>query len=133
MILVPLLADFTTLKGFLNLIRLDFDIVSDFDIRMSSLCYINSTNSYVRIYKQIMQNKPNYKRSQMNLSSFVTSKYEIFSAGSGQKTKPIQSQFKANLSQNKPNSNPIKANTNPIASRSGCPQAYEKTLNLRII
>ncbi len=31
------------------------------DIRISSLCYINSTNSYVRIYKQIMQNKANVK------------------------------------------------------------------------
>ncbi|MBC8472626.1 MAG: hypothetical protein H8D56_24440 [Planctomycetes bacterium] len=133
MILVPLLADFTTLKGFLNLIRLDFDIVSDFDIRMSSLCYINSTNSYVRIYKQIMQNKPNFENDKMNITLDMTSNYKVLSAGSGQKTKPIQSQFKANLSQNKPNSNPIKANTNPIASRSGCPQAYEKTLNLRII
>ena len=44
----------------LNFGNLYFDIVSDLDIRVSSLCYINSTNYYVRIYKQIMQNKPNF-------------------------------------------------------------------------
>ena len=57
-----------SLKGVvLNFGNLDFDIVSDFDacpeqgrrIWISSLCYINSTNSYVRIYKQIMQNEAN--------------------------------------------------------------------------
>ena len=58
----------------------------------------NSTNSYVRIYKQIMQNKPNFMR---------------FSPENDDFTKK-QSQNKPNLSQFKANSNPIKAKTNPI-------------------
>ena len=73
--------------------HLDFEIVSDFDIRISSLCYINSTNSYIRIYKQIMQNKPNLKDAQMNVSNIITRNYKNFIPLAGQK--------------NKPNSNPI--------------------------
>ena len=105
--------------------HIDFDIVSDFGtcpeqgrrIRISSLCYINSTNSYVRIYKQIMQNKANFRNDKMNINLDMTSKYKILSAGSGQKTKPIQTQFKANLSQNKPNLSQNKANSNPIQTQ----------------
>ena len=111
MILVPLLAAFTSLKGFLNLGNIDYDIVSDLGtcpeqgrrIRISNLCYINSTNSYVRIYKQIMQNKPNFRNDKMNTTLDMTSNYKILAAWKGQKTKPIQTQFKANLTQNKPN------------------------------
>ena len=76
--------------------HLDFEIVSDFDIRISSLCYINSTNSYVRIYKQIMQNKPNFAKAKMNVSFYSTMNYKDFIPLAGQK--------------NKPNSNPIKPN-----------------------
>jgi hypothetical protein len=50
-----------------------------------------------------MQNKPNLRNDKMNTTLDMTSNYNILSAGSGQKTKPIQSQFK-------PNSNPNKAN-----------------------
>ena len=63
------------------------------DIRISSLGYINSTNSYVRIYKPFMQNKPNLRNDKMNITIDMTSKYENLSAGSGQKTKPIQTQL----------------------------------------
>ena len=87
------------------------------DIRISSLSYINSTNSYVRIYKLFMQNKPNLRNDKMNITLDMTGNYMILSAGSGQKTKPIQTQFKANLSQNKPNSKPIKPKTNPICRK----------------
>jgi hypothetical protein len=83
--------------------HLDFDIVSDFDIRISSLCYINSTNSYVRIYQQIMQNKPNSPNVQMNVTNLITMNYTIFV--SLMKVK------------NKPNSNPIKAKTKPIQTQ----------------
>ena len=109
MILVPLLADFTTLKGFLNFGNLDFDIVSDFELRISNLCYINSTNSYVRIYKQIMQNKPNFGNDKMSANTYLTSKYEILSRWRGRKTKPIQSQLKPKQSQ----FNPIQSQFNP--------------------
>ncbi|MBC8468100.1 MAG: hypothetical protein H8D56_01400 [Planctomycetes bacterium] len=53
----------------------------------------------------------------MSINTFETMRYGNLDTGSGQKTKPIQSQykpnltqFKPNLTQNKPNSNPIKAN-----------------------
>jgi len=61
-----------------------------------------------------MQNKPNFKNDKMNINSFITSKYEILSAGSGQKTKPIQSQFKPNQSQFWAKIKGVKAKTNPI-------------------
>ncbi len=77
----------------LNLYILEFGFVSDFDIRISSLCYINSTNSYVRIYNQIMQNKPNVKDAIINVNSLLTTDYENKSNWT--------------LGENKPNSNPI--------------------------
>ena len=65
----------------------------------------------------ILTNKPNFENDKMNITLDMTSKYENLPAGSGQKTKPIQTQFnpkqtqfKANKAKNKPNSNPIKAN-----------------------
>jgi hypothetical protein len=65
---------------------------------------------------------------QMNINSFITSNYEISSAGSGQKTNPIQTQTNPILgqyqgwqSQNEPNSNPISNETMLIwANISGC-------------
>ncbi|MBC8471738.1 MAG: hypothetical protein H8D56_19935 [Planctomycetes bacterium] len=64
-----------------------------------------------------MQNKPNFRNDKMNTTLDRTGIYMILSADSGQKTKPIQTQFKANLSQNKPNSKPIKPKTNPIQTQ----------------
>ncbi|MBC8472220.1 MAG: hypothetical protein H8D56_22390 [Planctomycetes bacterium] len=87
------------------------------DIRISSLSYINSTNSYVRIYKLFMQNKANFRNDKMNTTLNMTSIYKIFSAGSGQKTKPIQSQFKPNQSQNKANLSQFQSQTNPICRK----------------
>jgi len=92
------------------LIHLDFDIVSDLDIRISDLCYINSTNSYVRIYKQIMQNKPNFRNDKMNITLGVTSEYVILSRLKGEKTKPIQTQFNPKQTQFNPISKPNKPN-----------------------
>ncbi len=98
----------------MNLSHLDFDIVSDFELRISNLCYINSTNSYVRIYKQIMQNKPNFGNDKMNATSFLTSKYEYLSRSPGKKTKPIQTQFNPKQTQFKPIKANFKPKTNPI-------------------
>jgi len=54
-----------------------------------------------------MQNKPNLKNIKIGVSPFETSKYEILPAWRGEKTNPIQTQFKANSkpiqSQFKPN------------------------------
>ncbi|MBC8468221.1 MAG: hypothetical protein H8D56_02015 [Planctomycetes bacterium] len=54
-----------------------------------------------------MQNKPNFENAKMNANLFTTKDYEENADFRHGKTKPIQTQFKANLSQNKPNSNPI--------------------------
>ena len=86
------------------------------------LWLLASTNSYVRNYQQNMQNKANFRKSQMNVSDCFTMNYEQKTLGQLGKTKPIQSQYKPNSnpiqSQYKPNSKPIqtqfKANTNPI-------------------
>ena len=75
------------------------------DIRISSLCYINSTNSYVRIYKQIMQNKPNflhfslenegYAKKQSQFKPKQSQFWPITGFGKS-KTKPIPSKAKTN-------------------------------------
>jgi len=57
---------------------------------------IQSTKDYVRNYQKIMQNKPNFPKSQMNLSIFSKMAYENETA------------FRRG--KNKPNSNPIKPN-----------------------
>jgi len=55
-----------------------------------------STKDYVRIYKRKMQNKPNFRKSQMNSNLYNTRDYE--------------NKWQRTLGENKPNSNPIKAN-----------------------
>ena len=61
---------------------------------------IQSTKYYVRIYQRIMQNKPNFQKSQMNLSILSKMDYENFIPLVGRKNKPnsnpIQTQYKAN-------------------------------------
>ncbi len=71
-----------------------------------------------------MQNEPNFRKSQMNVSNLITKNYEIldtwwkwekqsqYKANQSQ-SKPIkanQSQYKANQTQYKPKTNPIKPN-----------------------
>jgi hypothetical protein len=55
-------------------------------------------------------NKPNFRKSQMNVSPVITREYVNWTLGQPGKNKPnsnpIQTQFKANLTQNKPNTNP---------------------------
>ena len=87
-----------------------------------------------------MQNKPNFPDALMNVTSFYTMDYENKRLADAAKTKPIQSQYKANTNpipekpkmnvtsiltkdyeneiafrpqKNKPNSNPIKPNFKP--------------------
>jgi len=65
-----------------------------------------------------MQNKPNFRKSQMNVSVYIKREYvknDTWSSGKNKaNSKPIQSQYKAN-------SNPIqtqfKPNTNPIVEK----------------
>jgi hypothetical protein len=62
----------------------------------------------------ICSNKPNFQKSQMNVTKVITSDYDKMDTWSIRKNKPnsnpIQSQFKPNQSQNKPNTNPNKPN-----------------------
>ncbi len=87
----------------MNLGYLDFEIVSDFDIRISDF---NHSGCF-------MQNKPNFLNAQMNATSLYTKDYENKRLADAAKTNPIQSQYK-------PNTNPIqtqyKPNTNPTCS-----------------
>jgi len=62
----------------------------------NTLHEINSTNSYVRIYKQIMQNKPKVKYAKINVNSVIIMRYEKMDIWLLGKTKPKQTQFKAN-------------------------------------
>jgi hypothetical protein len=73
----------------LNLGHLDFDIVSDFDIRISDF---NHSGCF-------MQNKPNLLDAQMNVRSLITVDYENIANWK--------------LGENKANTKPIKPNTNP--------------------
>ena len=67
---------------------------------------LRTTNSYVRNYKQNMQNKPNFKKTQMNVNTFITTSYE-------QRTMNYELKNKPNSNPNKPNSNPISAQKMP--------------------
>jgi len=66
---------------------------------------INSTNSYVRIYKLFMQNKPNVKDAQINVKSYMKSKYEKLDTWLSGKNKPNSNPNKPNLKRAKMNVN----------------------------
>jgi len=60
--------------------------------------------------KLFMQNKANFRKSQMNVNKVLTKNYEILDTWWSGKTKPIQSQLKPIKCQNKPNTKPNKPN-----------------------
>jgi|GEM_PF-5831300 len=66
-----------------------------------------------------MQNKPNFRKSQMNVNTVITMNYEQrtmnYEIKNKPNSKPIQSQFKPNT---KPIQTQYKANTNPIQTQS---------------
>ena len=85
----------------LNLGNLDFDIVSVFVLRISyfaSLGISTTVEESLQI-RLFMQNKANFRKSQMNVNKEMTKDYEKRTLGGAGK----QSQFKANQSQFKPN------------------------------
>ncbi len=89
----------------MNLGHLDFDIVSDFDIRISdfaSLCPLHLSRV---LYKSplFMQNKANFLDALMNVTSFITTYYE--------------NKWQRRVRKNKPNSNPIRTQSNPISEK----------------
>ena len=88
------------------------------DLRAYKMLY-NCKETFTDVMKTLqirlfMQNKPNYRKSQMNVNTVLTNDYEQMDTWSIRKNKPnsnpIQSQFKPNQSQNKPNTNPNKPN-----------------------
>ena len=80
-------------------------------------CRVSST--FVMSALQIrlfMQNKANFRKSQMNVNKVLTKDYEQKTLGQRGKSKPIkanQSQLKPILCQNKANSNPISKTKKP--------------------
>ncbi len=63
----------------LNLGHFDFEIASDFDIRISYFASLGPSTSVedpLQISYLIMQNKPNVKDAQINVNSYMKSKYE---------------------------------------------------------
>ncbi|HIJ53441.1 MAG TPA: hypothetical protein HPP66_09855 [Planctomycetes bacterium] len=89
----------------MNLWLLDFDIVSNFVLLISyfSYRYTNFPSTFVVSALQIahfMQNKPNFRKSQMYVSPVIIKGYE--------------NETLSRRGKNKPNSNPIQTQSNPI-------------------
>ena len=82
----------------MNLDHVDFDIVSDFDLRISDFASLGPLHLSRTLYKShlFMQNKANFQKSQMNVNPYNTTDYENKSNWT--------------LGENKPNTNPIKPN-----------------------
>jgi len=92
----------------LNLGHLDFDIVSNFVLRISYFSYrdTNFPSTFVESALQIspfLTNKPNLLNAQMNVSRVSTRDYEKMTLGERGK--------------NKANSNPIQTQTKPISEK----------------
>ena len=82
----------------MNLGHLDFDIVSNFELRISYFASLVALHLSRTLYKSalFMQNKPNFRKSQMNVSILLQTAYE--------------NKRNWTIGQSKPNSNPIKPN-----------------------
>ena len=55
-----------------------------------------SNEKSTKIAAAFIQNKPNFINSEIGVSSFETSIYEILTAWRGEKTNPIQTQYEPN-------------------------------------
>jgi hypothetical protein len=69
-----------------------------------------------------MQNKPNFRKSQMNVNKVLTKDYEKRTLGERGKTNPIQTQSKPIQSQLKPikcQNKPKQTQSNPISNGRG--------------
>ncbi len=100
----------------LNLDHLDFEIVSDFDIRISHFAGIGPSTSVedslqIRLF---LQNKPKVKYAQINVSPFMISKYYIMDIWLSGKNKP---KTNPKQSQTNPNSEMPKMSLNTYPTR----------------
>ncbi len=84
----------------------------------SDLCLLPSTlvESALQI-RPFMQNKANFRKSQMNVTSLITVAYENKSNWTLGENKPNSNPIKANQTQNKAKTNPIQTQTNPISKQ----------------
>jgi len=76
------------------------------------LCPSTTVEIALQIHS-ILTNKPNFRNDKMNIKAFITMRYGNLDTLIGQKTKPIQTQFKPI----KAKINSIKANSNPIQTQ----------------
>ena len=89
----------------MNLGNLDFDIVSDLELRISdfaSLGIFTLVESALQI-KLFLQNEPKFRKSQMNISYYITMSYQQMDTWS--------------IRKNEPKTNPNEPKTNPIPKR----------------
>ena len=94
--------------------------LSKFSLLNSHFCEAGPSTTVERTLqiRPFMQNKANFRKSQMNVNKVLTKNYEQMDTWSSGKnkanTKPIQTQYKANTnpiqSQYKPNTKPNKPN-----------------------
>jgi hypothetical protein len=77
------------------LCHLDFDIVSDLELRISDFASLGALHLSRKLYKSplFVQNKPNFQKSQMNVNAVITKDYRKTTLSQSKKTNPIQSQF----------------------------------------
>jgi len=98
------------------------------------ICPFSSTNVEDSLQISLfMQNKPNFRKAEMNVNIFSTKAYEIFIPLAGQKNKPNSNPIKPNLKRAKMNTNSFiiedyrkkddfvvrinKPNSNPISEK----------------
>ena len=62
-----------------------------------------------------MQNKANFRKSQMNVNTAITKDYENIANWTLGENKPNSKPIKANQTQNKPKTKPKQTQTNPIS------------------
>jgi hypothetical protein len=86
----------------LNFGNLDFDIVSNFVLRISYFAGLGIFTTVVSALqiRPFLTNKANFRKSQMNVSKVLTKAYDVMDTWS--------------IGKNKPNSNPIQSQSNPI-------------------
>jgi len=68
-----------------------------------------------------MQNKPNFQKSQVNVTSFITKDYENIANWTLGENKPNTNPIKANTKPNKANKMPKQTQSNPISKAKKCP------------
>ena len=89
----------------MNLGHLDFDIVSDFDIRISYFAGLGISTLVVSALqiKLFMQNKAKFRKSQMNVSPFITMNYEQLTMNYEIKNEPKTNPNEPNLQKSQMN------------------------------